>query len=134
MLKDIAFPKITGVKVVVARVTEAPDESWQVFIINTNQSLLTNVMVVSKGYSEKGTDAQQRTSTLRWVIGDLAPNDYATIEAIDPSVFHLFNEYWVSFYIGSEIYDKRFVFVPDSITPANMRHISEIGYWGILHE
>jgi len=39
------------------------------------------------------------------------------IEPIDPNVLHLNNEYWVSYYIGSQIYDKRFVFVKLNFSP-----------------
>ncbi len=55
------------------------------------------------------------------------------IEPIDPGVFHLNNEYWVSYYIGSQIFDKRFVFVPDSIREENISFIKELEMEGVLH-
>ncbi len=55
------------------------------------------------------------------------------IEPIDPAVFHLNNEYWVSFYIGTQIYDKRFVFVPETISEKNLIFIKELEMEGVLH-
>ena len=57
----------------------------------------------------------------------------ALIEPIDPDLFHLFNEYWVSYYIEEQIYDKKFIFVPDSINISNISFIEMIQKEGILH-
>jgi hypothetical protein len=57
----------------------------------------------------------------------------AVIEPIDPSVFHLNNEYWVSYYVDTQIYDKKFVFVPDTICDANIILVKELQLEGVLH-
>ena len=57
----------------------------------------------------------------------------ALVEPIDPAVFHLNNEYWVSYYIGTQIYDKRFIFVPDTICEENLSFIPELELKGVLH-
>ena len=55
------------------------------------------------------------------------------IEPIDPTVFHLNNEYWLSYYVGAQIFDKRFLFVPDSIREENISFIKELNMEGVLH-
>ena len=50
-----------------------------------------------------------------------------------PDVFHLNNEYWVSYFIGKQIFDKKFIFVPDSIIEKNIVTIPALGLEGILH-
>jgi len=55
------------------------------------------------------------------------------VETIMPDVFHLNNEYWVSFYVESKIFDKKFIFVPDSIVEENLQPIVELGLDGVLH-
>jgi len=59
---------------------------------------------------------------------------HALIEPIDPSVFHLTNEYWVSYFIDGRIFDKKFIFVPDTITEKNLTFITEIDTKGVLHD
>lgn len=138
MKQDIEFPSVKGISVAVARkLVEGTEQyEWLVYLINNNEFALANVLVASRGY---GTDAQgepQKTSTLRHLIEYVAPNDYAVIEPIDSSVFHLCNEYWVSYYIGEfgkQIYDKKFLFLPDTIVNSHISYIPQIALEGVLH-
>ncbi len=107
-------------------------DTWHVYLINRSKVSLDNVLITSKGYGEKDGEAQ-KTSTLRHMIPQLAAGEYAMIEPIDPAVFHLNNEYWVSFYIDKQLYDKKYIFVPDSIVEENLSFIPEINLKGVLH-
>ncbi|WP_370088433.1 hypothetical protein [Ekhidna sp.] len=129
MKKDIDFSPVKDVHVVIGK----SDEGWRVFIINRNKSKLENVMVTSRGYGETKTE-KQKTSILRHMIPYIEPGMYALIEPIDESVFHLNNEYWVSYFIDGQVYDKKFIFVPDSIVEENLIFIEELGMSGILHD
>ena len=60
-------------------------------------------------------------------------NSFARVEPIDPAVFLLTNEFWVSYYILDKIFDKKFIFTPGSFDPAHLRMIPELGLEGILH-
>ena len=93
---------------------------------------LENVLVTSKGYGEHESKEVQ-TSVLRHMFEQVAPKSAVKIEPIDPAIFHITNEYWVSYYIGTTIYDKKYVFVPDSIIPENMVDIALLTNKGILH-
>lgn len=129
MKKDIDFSPVKNVHVVIAKTAEG----WKVFLINRNSEKLENVMVTSRGYGEKENEVQ-KTSTLRHMIPYLEPGMYALIEPIDESVFHLNNEYWVSYFINQQVYDKKFIFVPDSIIEENLTFIEELDLKGILHD
>ncbi|MEM6829079.1 MAG: hypothetical protein AAGA66_00965 [Bacteroidota bacterium] len=129
MKKDIDFSPVKDVHVVVGKT----EEGWKVFLINRNSSKLDNVIVSSRGYG-KANNEEQKTSVLRHVIPYLEPKEYALIEPIDESVFHLNNEYWVSYYIDGQIYDKKFIFVPDSIIEEHLVFIAELEMEGILHD
>lgn len=134
MKKDIPFLPVEGVKIAVVHQpnTDAAFD-WVVYLLNENEQTINNVFVTSRGYGFKGEE-QQKTSTLRHVIGDVAPNDYALIESIDPGVFHLNNEYWVSYFINGQVYDKKFIFVPDSIVTENLSRIEQLDRTGVLHQ
>lgn len=135
MKKDIVFPIVEGIRVAVAcKDTTAETPEWVVYLLNTNAFDIDNVMVVSKGYSQKEQkQEQQRTSVLRQYLGTITAGQYMQIELIDPSVFHLFNEYWVSYYVDGQIYDKKFIFVPESIVSENLVYIPQLELKGILH-
>jgi hypothetical protein len=42
------------------------------------------------------------------------------------------NEYWVSFYIGKNIYDKKFIFLPESISEDNFTRVPFINRMGVI--
>lgn len=133
MKKDIEIPEVKNVTLAVAREKNLLNqEEWKVYLINKNQFPIENTLVASKGYGEKEGE-QQRTSTLRHFLETVPAEGVALVEPIDAKLFHLNNEYWVSYYIGSQIYDRRFVFVPDSICEENLTFIKELEKEGVLH-
>jgi hypothetical protein len=133
MIKDIKIPEVENVTLAVARVKQPGEaDSWKVYLINNNNVPIENTLVASKGYGEKNGE-EQRTSTLRHFLDTIPASSTALIEPIDPTVFHLNNEYWVSYYIGQQIFDKRFVFVPDTIREENISFIKELDMEGVLH-
>lgn len=136
MKEDIVFPKVTGVSVAIARKLGPEGEfDWAAYLINKNDRELTNILIATKGYGHDH-GAPQKTSVLRHLIEKLAPHSAAVIERVDTSVFHLVNEYWVSYYIGEfgkDIYDKKFLFLPDTIVDQNIIFIPELELEGVLH-
>ncbi len=133
MKKDIEFLPVENILIaVVLENDDLTNPEWKVYIINRNSKKLENLMITSKGYGKKGGE-EQKTSILRHSVPYLDANEYALIEPIQPDVFHLNNEYWVSYYIDDRIYDKKFIFVPDTIKEENLVPIKELGLKGILH-
>lgn len=133
MKKDIETPEVKNVTLAVVREKNILNQDdWKVFIINNNTYPLENTLVASQGYGEKKGE-QQRTSTLRHFLETVPAEGFAMVEPIDSALFHLNNEYWVSYYVGSQIYDRRFVFVPESICPENLTFIRELNMEGVLH-
>ena len=117
MKKDIPTPEVKNVTVVIK--PEEAGEHWTVHLVNTNDFSLHNILIASEGYGKKEPNRQE-TSILRQFFDILEAQSSLQIELIDPKVFHLFNEYGVTYYVDSEIYFKKFVFVPDSIILENL--------------
>ena len=78
------------------------------------------------------TGEKIKTSTLRHCIELLLPNEAAKIEPIMEDVFGISNEYWVSFWVDEVMYDKKFVFPPESICEKNLKTIKQLGAPGIM--
>lgn len=132
MKKDIEIPEVAGVSVAVVKETnEEGGTQWRVYLINQKEESISNVLVSSTGYGEFNGE-KKRTSTLRHFFETLAPKSYVQVEPIMEELFGLSNEYWVSFYIGSAIYDKRFIFLPESILSDNSRLIPVLNKSGVL--
>ncbi|MEQ9231182.1 MAG: hypothetical protein RIF46_10905 [Cyclobacteriaceae bacterium] len=129
MKKDIDFSPIKGVTITIAKT----EEGWNVFLLNRSELKLETILITSKGYGEKNGE-QQKTSLLRHSIPYLEPSMHAKVENIQPEVFHLNNEYWVSYYVDGKIFDKKFIFLPDSIVEENFVQIPELRALGVLHD
>ncbi|GAB3296906.1 hypothetical protein ACFQT0_02875 [Hymenobacter humi] len=137
MKQDISFDPVEGVSVAIMPSDNgsmpADETTWQVFLLNHNAFPLENVIVNAYGYGLKQDGESVRTSTLRYLFEEVPPRTAVPIEPIDPALFHLNNQYWVSYYRGAKIFDKKFIFVPDSIVPDNFTHIALLEGVGVLH-
>jgi hypothetical protein len=88
-------------------------------------------MVTSKGYGEKD-GVQVKTSTLRHMFPVVPDQSFKLIEPIDEQTFGLSNEYWLSYYIGTNIYDKKFIFLPESIVEMNFIKLPVLNKPGVM--
>lgn len=133
MIKDLQIPTVVNVTIAIARKRAIGEsDEWLVYLINNNEHPIENTLVASNGYGEKDGE-QQKTSILRHYLQTVQPKSAALIEPIDKNVFHLSNEFWVSYYIGKTIFDKRFVFVPETICEANLTFVKELGMEAVVH-
>jgi hypothetical protein len=137
MKEDISFEPVEGVAVAIvpdeSAAVEIGKEGWMVYLLNYNAFTLQNVIVSSNGYGVDSEGYNVRTSTLRHHFPELPAESAVPIEPIDPALFHLNNQYWVSYYVGAQVFDKKFIFVPESIVTNNLTHINLLGQDGVLH-
>ena len=133
MKKDIDFAPVEGVAIAIAaEQNDLGQDVWNVYLINSNAYSLDNVLVASKGYGHY-ENKEIKTSVLRHMFERVEPKSFVKVEPIDPAIFHIYNEFWVSYYIGTRILDKKFIFVPESIVEANLIDISLLNKRGVLH-
>lgn len=132
MKKDLPENIVEDVAIAIVLMGETPEvKNWTVYLLNLKNEPINNVLISSKGYGEKDSK-QVKTSTLRHFIGDVNAKSYAGVEAIDTAVFGLTNEYWLSYYINGIIYDKKFIFLPESIVDTNLMRIPLINKPGVM--
>ncbi|TPG64451.1 hypothetical protein [Hymenobacter nivis] len=139
MKQDISFDPVEGVSVAIApaedgALTPAGQPLWQVYLLNHNAYPLQSVIVNAHGYGQQPDGETVRTSTLRYLFEEVPPRTAVPVEPLDPALFHLNNQYWVSYYRGAQIFDKKYIFVPDSIVADNFISIALLGdRLGVLH-
>ena len=132
MKKDLPENIVADISIAVVLESDSPQgRVWNVYLVNEKSVPIRNVMVSSKGYGTKD-DREVKTSVLRHFIGDIEAGDYAKIEAIDEQVFGLTNEYWLSYYIDGTIYDKKYIFLPESIIDDNLIRVPVLNKPGVI--
>jgi len=99
-----------------ALLEEKDNAEYAVYLVNDRKDIMEGIIVTSVGFGENLQSGEAlKTATLRHSLEVLMPEEYAKIELIVPEVFGLYNEYWVSFWVDEVLYDKKFLFLPDSI-------------------
>jgi hypothetical protein len=130
--KDIEFPQYNKLHMAVTP-GETDTDLWEVFLINAGDEILRNVLVSSSGYGENELGEKIETGTLRHFHEIVHVNESIAIEKIDPGVFHLTNEYWISYWINNNLYDRRFLFVPESLSFQNCIYVNILEKEAVLH-
>jgi hypothetical protein len=127
MKKDIHIPKVEDVGIAIV----PEEDSWYVYLINLKDTALDGVLVVSKGY---GTveDREVKTSILRHLFEKVESNTYVKVELLEEKLHAISNEFWVSFWLGGTMYDRKYVFVTDSLSKDHFTKIPLVNKMGVL--
>jgi hypothetical protein len=105
---------------VVLEINEEGEPQHYVYLINEREEVLKGCLVTSRGYgSHPYSEELIQTSILRHFLDDVQPKSSRKIEPIMEEVFGLNNEYWVSFWIDNVMYDKKYIFLPETIQETN---------------
>lgn len=134
MKDSLKGPKVENIFIAaVQEPGEDGNDVFNVYIINNKDITIEGVLVSSVGYliNEKSGEKTQ-TSMLRHSLDTMSPDSFKKVEPIMEDVFGLNNEYWVSFWINNVMYDKKFIFLPETIKAENFTKIPVIEKKGVL--
>lgn len=133
MKEDIVNIPVEGLAIaaVLEPIPDTQDMEWNIYIINKKDVAIQNVLVSSKGYGEVNNEKIE-TSQLRHFLEDMPAESFKKIEPIMPELFKLNNQYWISFYIDKQIYEKKYVFLAETILEANMTQVPIMNKKGVL--
>lgn len=134
MREELLGPIVENVAVaVVQELNEEKETVFNVYLLNLREDIMEGIIITSKGYGENAVTGEKvKTATLRHTLEVLLPNEAAKIEPIMEEVFGIANEFWVSFYVDSTMYDKKFVFPAESINEKNIKMIPVLGIKGVI--
>ncbi|MCT4559945.1 MAG: hypothetical protein N4A41_01085 [Crocinitomicaceae bacterium] len=134
MREELLGPKVENVAVaIVPEKDEEGNEQHYVYLISYREDIMEGIIITSVGYGNNANTGEKvKTSMLRHCIEVLLPNEAAKIEPIMEDLFGLSNEYWVSFWADDVMYDKKFVFLPETIKEENYKVIPKLNKKGIL--
>ena len=132
MKKDIILPKVKDVYIaVIPEESEAGTTDWYAYLINNSEHKMEGVLVSSRGYGEiKGE--QKKTATFRHSLDELEAFSYKKIEPVPIELMGLNNEFWLSFYVDKKMYDKKYIFLAESIAIENCINTFVINKPGVV--
>ncbi len=133
MKSDITIPKVENV--FLAAIQEWSDDFmeniWNVYLVNDSDFDLDSVMVVSKAFGTIDGE-MKKTSLLRHAFMQVPAVSVVKIEMVEKSVLRLNNEFMVTYFIGSTLYDKKFIFKAQSITPDYVEEVPILFVDGVI--
>ncbi len=133
MKSDITIPEVENV--FLAAVQEWSDDFmeniWNVYLVNDSDFDLDSVMVVSKAFGTIDGE-MKKTSLLRHAFMQVPSVSVVKIEMVEKSVLRLNNEFMVTYFIGSTLYDKKFIFKAQSITPDYVEEVPILFVDGVI--
>jgi hypothetical protein len=134
MKEGLFGPKVENVGVAVVQdFNEENIEIFNVYLLNLRDDIMEGIIITSTGYGENANTGERvKTSTLRHCIELMLPNEAAKIEPIMEDVFGLANEFLVSFWVNDVMYDKKYVFLPETISSSKMKEIVILGKKGVI--
>ncbi len=134
MRKELLGPKVENVAVaIVQEIDENNEKCFNVYLLNLRDDIMEGIIITSKGYGENAITGEKiKTATLRHSLEILLPEEAAKIEPIVEEVFGIANEFWVSFWVNDQMYDKKFIFPAESINDANIKLIPVLGIKGVI--
>jgi hypothetical protein len=132
MMRNINRPEVDGIAMaVVKEINEEHHEEWAVYLFSMKTERIDLVLVSSRGYGTFNNE-EVKTSELRYFLDEMPPLSYRRIELLPDDLLGLSNQYWVSFRENDVLYDKKYVFLAESIKEENMTTLPLIGKKGIL--
>jgi len=129
--KDIEHLEVEDLAMAIVLEEENGQNVWNVFLINLHIVPIKNIIVTSRGYGELNGEIK-KTSTLRHFFEELPELEFTRVEPIMENTFGLTNEFWVSFYIKDKIYDKQYIFLPETINLKNFTKIPILNAEGVM--
>jgi hypothetical protein len=126
MKKDLDIEEVSGVYIAFL-----PNrDNWSVYIINNGKESLETVIVNASGEG-KLDGKEKQTATLRFLLNDIPAESVKPFELLLPDSLKLSHRYWVSYYIGNRIFDKKFVYTPEMYED-DLQDLPVFGSPGIL--
>lgn len=131
MLKDIKPEEVKDIGIAIVQ-ESAAENDWKVYLINLSDTRLENVIINSTGFGVDSADQSIHTATFRHYIESVKPRCAIPFETIVEEIFHLSNRFWLSYYIDKKIFERKYEFVPGSISAEFFVAVPFTGKQGVM--
>jgi hypothetical protein len=133
MQKDISIREVKNV--FMAAIQEWNDDFlanvWNVYLVNDSDDEMHDIMVVSKAFGTLNGE-MRKTSLLRHALVEMPPTSAVKIEMVEDSVLALNNEFMLTFFVGSTLYDRKYTFIANSIKETNTEEVPHLWKPGVI--
>ncbi|MBK8442444.1 MAG: hypothetical protein IPL35_03075 [Sphingobacteriales bacterium] len=131
MIRNVKFFKVEDIALAVVPDNSDDLELFSTYILNLKEEDLQNVLIRARGVGEiEGKNLQ--TATLTVLLENVAGGTFVKIDSFEKEATALSNEYWISFRQNGYMYDKKYVFVAESIVEDNFSDLPLMNCKGVI--
>lgn len=130
MKKDIIIPQVKDVYIAIVHEWNADftSQDWIVYLINDGREPLESVMIMSRGKHRDG----RKTSTFRHAFKVVAAKTAIKVELIMEDVFPFMNEFVLTYFMETTLYDRVYMVAPHVISESNYSKLPVMNIEGVL--
>ena len=131
MKKDIQIHAVKDVLIALVPEEISENTIWRAVIINLKDTEIDTVLINAEA---KGVvhGQEKHAATIRVFLPKMAAHSHKVIEAILPETLALTNRFWLSFYVGPQIFERKFTFPANSVCIDRMIDLPLIGDVGVI--
>lgn len=135
MNKDIEIKDVLDIAIaaIPSEVDENGDVMWNIYCVNLKKTPIENVLINARGEGVVNGE-EKKTSTMRYFLGNMEARSFKRFELMLPESLVLTNQYWVSFFEGGFMLDKKYIFPPGSINSELLTIVPIISESGVFLE
>ncbi|MDM1043578.1 hypothetical protein HX004_01035 [Myroides sp. 1354] len=132
MKKDIEIPQVTEVEIAVIKEYNEDflQDAWYAYLFNNSKEPIEAILIVSKAEGELNGE-KKISSIFRHAFPSLAAGASQKVELLDEAIFDLDNTFMLTYFQGSKLYDKNFVFPAKSIADESLQELTYADKKGI---
>jgi hypothetical protein len=133
MKKDIIIPKVENVHIVAIQEwsDDFQENCWYAYLLNATNETLEMAMLISRAYGLINGE-ERNTMQLRHAFAKVEPQTAVKIEFLENNVLQLENEFMLSYFIGKQMFDKKFIFKANSINEKALSDLPVIPKRGVM--
>jgi hypothetical protein len=131
MKKDIEIHAVKDVLIALVPEEITEDTIWRAVIINLKDSDIDTILINAEARGVVQGE-EKHTATVRFFLPKLPAKSHKVVEAIMPETLALTNRFWLSFYVGSQIFERKFTFPANSVCIDRMIDLPLIGDVGVI--
>lgn len=133
MKVDIIIPKVENVHIVAIQEwsDDFQENCWYAYLLNATNETLEMAMIVSRAYGLINGE-NRNTMSLRHAFAKVEPQTAVKIEFLENNVLQLNNEFLLSYFIGNQMFDKKFIFKVNSINEKAQSDLPVIAKRGVM--
>ena len=130
MKKDFQIPSAEGICVAIVADKDADGKKiWSVGLFNERPEAVFNVIINASGSGFiKGKEKQ--TAKVRFLMDELQPGEFKPFEILVRDSIELTNTYWITFFSGNDLCDKKIQVPPKYVMlqkRARIGHTNKVG-------